>query len=123
MSERLIAACGLDCTDCALRTSATNERAAEELAGWFREMGWIKEDEGVAEIQEHGPYCQGCRGDRAVHWAANCWILKCCVDEKGLSYCHECADFACPALVEWAAQNESYTEALNRSRQIKEAKA
>jgi hypothetical protein len=120
MDERLIAVCGLDCTDCALRTSATDERAAEELAGWFRGMGWIAEDGGVAEIQAHGPYCQGCHGDRAVHWSADCWILKCCVDDKGLSFCYECGDFPCQPLGEWAAQNERYTEAFDRLRRLKE---
>ncbi len=121
MSERLIAVCGIDCTDCALHRAATDERAAQALVGWFRDMGWLKESEGTSEIQQRGPYCQGCHGDRTVHWSANCWILKCCVDDKSLSSCHERADFPCQQLGEWAAQNERYTEAFNRLHRVKEA--
>jgi len=79
----------------------------------------MSEDEGAAEVLVGGPHCLGCQGDRATHWSADCWILKCCVDDKGLEYCHECGDFACEPLVEWAAQNDRYTEALNRLRGMK----
>lgn len=121
MSGRMIAVCGIDCTDCPLRKSATDVKAAEALVGWFRDMGWIKENEGAAEIMARGTYCRGCRGDRKVHWSADCWILKCCVDEKHLASCHECEGFPCAQLEEWAAQNDRYTEALNRLHSIKEA--
>jgi hypothetical protein len=123
MSERLIAVCGIDCTDCPLRAADTDEGAAQALAGWFRDMGWIEENEGAPEIMARGPYCRGCRGDRDVHWSANCWILECCVDDKSLASCHECQTFPCEQLVEWAAQNDRYTEALDRLHSIKEAAA
>ena len=124
MSENMIAVCGIDCTHCPLlKASRGDAQAAEELAGWWKSEGWLKEDEGAAEVLERGPHCLGCRGDRSKHWSANCWILKCCVDDKGLESCHECDDFACEQLVKWAAENDGYTEALNRLRQLRAAAA
>jgi hypothetical protein len=121
MSLKAIAVCGIDCTQCPLlKASQGDTQAAEHLAGWWRGEGWLKEDEGAAEVLERGPHCIGCRGDRSTHWSANCWILKCCVDDRGLDSCHECDDFACEQLVQWAAQNDSYTEALNRLRRMVE---
>ena len=116
----MITVCGIDCIRCPLlKASLGDARAAEHLARWLRSEGWVEEDVGAAEVLEGGPHCLGCRGDRATHWSANCWILKCCVDDKGLEFCHECDDFACELLVEWAAQNDKYTEALNRLRRMK----
>ena len=124
MGQEMIAVCGIDCTNCPLRKASLGDtEAAEQLAGWWKSEGWLKESEGVKEVLERGPHCLGCRGDRATHWSANCWILKCCVDDRGLASCHECGEFACERLVEWAAQNEGYTEALNRLRRLAEAAA
>ena len=121
MSERMIAVCGIDCTHCPLLKADTDIDAAQGLVGWFKDMGWIVENEGAPEIMQRGPYCKGCRGDRSVHWSLSCWILKCCVDDTGLASCSECSDFACERLSEWAAQNDEYTEAFNRLKRMKEA--
>ena len=113
-STQLIAVCGLDCTGCPLLNAATDKAAAQDLVGWFKHEGWLKEHEGVAEIMARGPYCKGCRGDRSVHWSANCWILKCCVDDSGLEVCYECEPFPCQRLADWAEQNEKYAQSLDR---------
>ncbi len=112
--EPTIAVCGIDCTACPLRTADTDTESARQLVGWFRSEGWLGEEEGVSLLMERGPYCRGCRGDRGVHWSPECWILQCCVDEKGLTYCYECDLFPCERLSEWATQSPGYTEALNR---------
>ena len=65
-----------------------------------------------------GPHCLGCRGDRSAHWAESCWILKCCVDNKGLEYCYECELFPCARLSEWAEERNQYAEALKRLQQM-----
>jgi len=83
-------------------------------------MGWLKPEEGKAEIIERGMYCKGCKGDRSVHWNINddgsvsCGILECCVDQRGLQFCSECVDFPCGRLIEWSKENEKYGEALTR---------
>jgi hypothetical protein len=113
-NEQWIAACGLDCGDCDIRMVPLDAGAAQRAVAWFKEMGWLQESEGVREVLERSMYCNGCHGDRSVHWSADCWILQCCVDEHGLLHCSECGDFACERLVEWAGQNEGYAHALER---------
>jgi hypothetical protein len=54
----------------------------------------------------------------SAHWAANCWILKCCVDDKELEYCYECELFPCGRLSEWAGEREQYAEALKHLQQM-----
>ena len=110
----MIAVCGLDCTDCDIRKVPTDADAAQRIVGWFRSMGWLKESEGVPEIIERSMYCKGCRGDRSVHWSADCAILKCCVDERKLEFCYECADFVCERLNEWTQKDAKYGAALER---------
>jgi hypothetical protein len=113
-NERLIAACGLDCTDCEIRLVPFDAEIAQGVAAWFKERGWLEESEGVAEILERKMYCKGCHGDRSLHWSPDCWILQCCVNQHGLQHCSECRDFPCERLVEWAGQNEGYAQALER---------
>lgn len=115
--ERMIAVCGLDCAECGLyKASLGDVDAAQSLVGWWKDEGWLKEDEGVDEVLARGPHCLGCLGDRSKHWAAECWILTCCVDQKGLTSCHECDDFACDRLEKRAAENEGDAKALDRLR-------
>ena len=124
--ERIIAVCGLDCTGCPLRRASLGDvEAAQMLVGWWQAEGWLKEDEGVDVVLARGPHCLGCRGDRSKHWSAECWILQCCVDEKGLASCHECDVFPCERLFEWVqnpppGQGDKYEEALDRLRSMRE---
>jgi hypothetical protein len=112
--ERLIAACGLDCTDCDLRRSPFDDKAAGEVVAWYQSRGWLKKDEGIPELRSRGTLCEGCHGNRATHWSADCKILTCCVDRKKLRYCSECPDFVCTELREWAAKSSRYQAALTR---------
>jgi hypothetical protein len=103
----MIAACGLDCEECDIRVAAGNLEVAEGIVQWF------KTEKGV-EIDPGNIRCDACRGDRERHWSPDCWILQCCVDDRGLESCSACEDFPCQALVEWAATSERYSEALER---------
>jgi hypothetical protein len=109
-----IAACGLDCGECSIRKLPFDDDAAAEVVAWFKKMGWLKGSEGVSEAIERSMYCKGCLGDRSLHWSDDCWILKCCVDEKGLRNCSECGTFPCDRLVEWSGQNDDYGRAFQR---------
>jgi hypothetical protein len=113
-----IAVCGIDCGGCDIRRIPFDPAAAERMVAWFREMEWLAEEEGVAEIVERGMYCHGCRGDRAVHWSAECPILVCCVDERGLQSCAECDSFPCTRLTDRARGNTRYAAALQRLRDM-----
>jgi len=116
--DRLIAVCGLDYAHCDIRKVPTDAGAAERIVGWFRSMGWLKESEGVPQIIERSMYCKGCRGDRSVHWSADCEILNCCVDERKLRLCYECDDFVCDQLNEWAQQQTRCRQALERPKSV-----
>ncbi|MBN1659481.1 MAG: DUF3795 domain-containing protein [Anaerolineae bacterium] len=118
MKSAMMAACGLDCGTCEIRLAPTDPAAARVVVDWFRRQGWLAEGEGMAQVIERKMFCTGCLGDRATHWSADCWILACCVDRRGHRNCTQCEEFACDRLVEWAAQNESYTAALARLRQL-----
>ena len=113
-SVEMMAACGIDCGACTIRRMPFEAEAAKEAIGWFRKMGWLKETEGVAEAVARKMVCHGCHGDRDAHWSADCWILRCCVDQKGLRHCHECAEFPCARLVEWSQGSGGYGRALER---------
>lgn len=116
---KMIAACGLDCGGCDIYRVPDDPDAARKVTKWFKEMGWLEEGEGVPEVTEKAPYCLGCQGDRKTHWSPDCWILKCCADDRGLDHCHECEGFPCDELVEWAGQNDNYGQALERLKEIK----
>ena len=109
---RTIAACGLDCTECDIRLAADDPEIAQATARWFdRELGM--------ELKFEDIRCDGCKGDRAKHWSPDCWILSCCVDDKGLEFCSQCEDFLCQKLTEWATGSERYNNALERLKRMK----
>jgi len=117
-----IGVCGLDCGSCSIRRLPFDAEAAAEVIAWYKKEGWLKEEEGVTEAVERSMYCKGCHGDRSVHWSSDCWILLCCVDDKGLRHCSECDTFPCDRLVEWSQQNASYRGALQRLRGMHEGR-
>ena len=88
-------ACGMDCTSCPIPTIHTDIASAQHWVNQFQAWNLIGHDEGAQEILAHGPYCEGCYGDRPTHWSPECWILACCIDTKHLDTCAECADFPC----------------------------
>ncbi len=94
--------------------ASSDSETAEKVRDWFIDEGFITEDKSVEEFIDDGPYCLGCHGDRMNHWSPACWILRCCVDEKGLNDCGVCTDFPCDNLVKWSTENDSYSIALER---------
>jgi len=115
----MMAVCGLDCGSCEIRLAPNDGEAARVVVAWFQEMDWLGESEGMAEVIERGMYCTGCRGDRSHHWAPECPLLKCCVDERGLDHCAQCEDFVCDRLASFADDGQTHhTEAVERLRQI-----
>lgn len=118
MDEKMIAACGLDCGSCEIRLAPTDPDAAKVVLDWFRRQGWLTEDEGMEQVLQRKMYCTGCLGDRDIHWSSDCWILACCVDQRGYSNCSECELFPCDRLVNWAKQNDDYAAGLDRLKEL-----
>ena len=114
----MLAACGLDCGSCSIRRIPFDAKAADEMIGWFKQMGWLKVSEGVAEVVERGMYCNGCQGDRSVHWSDNCEIMLCCGDEKHQQHCGICSELmSCDKLEAFASDEHGHhKEAVARLR-------
>ncbi len=110
----MIAPCGIDCEKCDIRLLPTNSSAANRVLVWFKNMGWIKSDDGVQVVMEKKMYCHGCLGDREIHWSPDCPILNCCHDQRGLEYCYQCPDFVCEKLSSWSKESKMHTKALER---------
>jgi len=109
MSDALVACCGIDCIACDMRAATQDPKMQQEIARWFKAN--LGKDIVPGDIG-----CTWCRGEREGHWSTDCWILKCCMDDRSLKHCSECPDFACGKLEEWAARNGRYTAALVRLR-------
>jgi len=109
--SEMIAVCGLECHKCDILKATDDKKIAQETADWFKRE--LNQDVKLEDVR-----CAGCREDRARHWSADCWILQCCVDQKGLEYCHQCDEFPCGKLAEWSKTNKRYGEALDRLRRI-----
>lgn len=115
-----IAVCGLECDKCDIYLIDEDESIAEGILKWFKKEGWRPETMTVKEFMQEGKLCLGCRSDREkIHWSGNCWILACCVDDKKLTSCHQCPEFLCEKLDEWSKENEGYTQAIQRLKQLK----
>ncbi|MBS3782219.1 MAG: DUF3795 domain-containing protein [Candidatus Thermoplasmatota archaeon] len=117
--EEEIGACGLLCHDCSIYMAHTDKNQAKKVRDWFLKEGFLTENKSIDEFMADGPYCLGCHGDKETHWSPDCWILRCCVDGKGLNNCSECSEFPCKGLEEWSTKDESYDKALKRMKGIK----
>lgn len=105
--NQMIAVCGLECHKCDIFQATDDPKAAQKIADWFKKER--NEDVRLENIR-----CLGCKEDRTKHWSFDCWILKCCVDEKSLEFCYECDQFPCEKLIQWSKECKGYEEALDR---------
>ncbi|MFZ5924078.1 MAG: DUF3795 domain-containing protein [Bacillota bacterium] len=105
--NHMIAACGLDCSECDIFKAPADPKIMRRIIEWF-------EKERGVRLREEDVRCDGCLGDRAKHWSPDCWILKCSVDDRGLQHCSGCEEFPCVKLEEWATDNDGYKKALER---------
>ncbi len=110
--DQMIAVCGLECGSCDILQATNDPKIAQRIVDWFKK-------ERNEEVKIEDVRCSGCKGDRKKHWSPDCWILQCCVDKKGLEFCHECEDFLCQKLEQWAETNKGYGEALNRLKEMR----
>jgi hypothetical protein len=111
--KEMIAVCGLECHKCDILQATSDPKVAQEIADWFKK-------ERNEDMKLEGIRCLGCKGDRAKHWSPDCWILRCCVDQKGLEYCYECGEFPCEKLTDWSKGSKRYGEALDRLERMSE---
>ena len=123
MNKLKMAACGIDCNECALYNAGHDLKMAELLVPWFRERGWIEPNEKAESVQKAVQnkvvYCEGC-------WSDNKWCgcgsidFRVCCEQKGINHCGKCDDFPCGPYKEWATggKHKEAMEYLVSLRQI-----
>ncbi len=112
----MIAPCGLDCSKCDIYRAKSEPETMQRILDWFkRERNIDLKPEQVA--------CQGCLGDRSAHWSADCDILRCSADKRGLTSCSSCDEFPCVRLESFASHGPKYAAALERLRGMKKGKS
>jgi predicted nucleic acid binding AN1-type Zn finger protein len=92
--DKMIAYCGLTCTDCPayLATQADDRQALERVAAQWREQF------NEPRITADAVICDGCLGGgRLSGYCSMCQIRVCAV-ERGVANCAHCADYACDKL-------------------------
>ena len=95
MDNKIIAYCGLVCTDCPayIATQADDRAGLEQVAAQWREAY------NAPNITVESVICDGCLTDkgRKCSHTAECEIRACGV-ERGVANCAHCADYACEKL-------------------------
>ncbi len=92
--ERMIAFCGITCSDCPalLATQKDDDSERKRVAEqWSKQYNTDMKPEDIN--------CDGCvavTGTRIAHWD-ECGIRKCC-QERGFENCGHCEDYACEQL-------------------------
>jgi hypothetical protein len=91
--EKLIAACGIDCSECEARKATLandNELRAEVAEKWGKQYD--------ANLTAEHINCNGCM-EAGVHFShCNECDYRACVRSKGLTSCADCSDYPCEML-------------------------
>lgn len=111
--ERLIAYCGLVCSECDayVATQANDLEALERLAQQARE------EFGMEDATAERTMCDGCLTDtgRQIGYCATCEIRACGV-ERGVANCAHCIDYACEKLESFFVQATNARSTLDEIR-------
>ena len=126
MDKLRLAACGIDCNECASYkvTTEQNLESAELMLPWFRSQGLIEESEGAEAILKYAPFCTGCwkiAGDCYWPGCNNCNLRICCI-EKQINHCGECSDFPCEPYKKFASGGEVYKKAMDYLLSLKQTR-
>ena len=93
--DRMVAYCGLVCTECEayLATQANDQAALEQMAQKARE------EYGMPDATAEGVRCDGClpAEGHKCGYCAHCQVRACAI-ERGLANCAHCDDYVCEKL-------------------------
>lgn len=107
-----LAPCGIDCSTCDIFQAARDPAFAQRLAETLSAGG-------ASHAEASWFQCKGCWGDRSVCWSDDCAIYRCCVEERHLASCSECADFPCTELQTWAGEYTNHRAAYARLKELR----
>ena len=86
--NRIIAACGNDCTACPRYTASPYEKSSEQLHETA--LLWMKIGYRDHVVANEEIACLGCKPENWCRYH----VIKCCA-EKGIKTCEECDDYPC----------------------------
>jgi hypothetical protein len=94
MTEKMIAMCGIVCTDCGayIATQKNDNKLRKEVADKWNKAPWSKKYD--REFTPEDINCDGCLSERAN---PGCEIRK-CGRGKGVLNCAYCSEYACDRL-------------------------
>ncbi|MDR0796352.1 MAG: DUF3795 domain-containing protein [Tannerella sp.] len=84
----LTAPCGLDCFNCPLYKGNITEEYKKQVSEF---LGIPLEETPCEGCRDEKGHCKFATGEHCITWD--------CVQEKGVTYCYECADFPCKLLM------------------------
>ena len=98
---QLVTPCGYCCLSCPVYVKSTcRDEAVIEQIRRRCELTGLTADEMIGR-------CPGCRPAQGKpHGMGVCPTYECCVNNKGLNFCHECEDFPCLKLAPIAKNAE-----------------
>jgi len=118
MKERMVAVCGLICTECPAfnaRRNNDNELRKKTAAEWSKIYG--------ADIKPEQIYCDGCTSSGGIYFShcAEC-EMRICAIKKGLQNCSFCEDYPCASLAGFFNMVKEAKEVLDSIRKERSEK-
>lgn len=121
MDKIKMAACGIDCGECASYKVTMNQdlEAAKLIVEWYRNQGWIEQDEEAKAVLKKNPLCMGCwDSTEECFFKCGCYMKKCCIEKK-IDHCGKCNDFPCKHYMEFASGHEVHKKAMSNILQMR----
>lgn len=110
LKKELAATCGLYCGACGVY-QATQANDTDRILQYAMILSQSYDE----------TLCDGCGADRkSLHCSKMCSFID-CTTKKGISFCGECTEFPCPALLEFKSKMPHRTEileSLNRRKEV-----
>jgi hypothetical protein len=112
MNDRIIAYCGLVCTECPayVASQADDREALERVAAQWREQFY------EPRITADTVICDGCLGEGRLSGYCSTCEIRACALERGVVNCAHCADYACEKLESFFPHASEARETLDRIR-------
>ncbi|MFA5341377.1 MAG: DUF3795 domain-containing protein [Clostridia bacterium] len=123
MDKIKMAACGIDCGECASYKVTMNQdlEAAKLIVEWYRNQGWIGQDEEAEAVMRKNPLCMGCwDSTEECFFKCGCYMKKCCIEKK-IDHCGKCNDFPCKYYMEFVSGHEAHKKAMSNLFQLRRA--